>query len=1743
MIASYYDRTFFANMYTGPTNDGVVPMNNSSWGTWVDSYGDTRAQMPLSASRQALDGRATKGGVDDYWRGYDNSDPDPFIGNWAEHSYGDSIGDYMRTNQSNYGNPDGSTSFYNWTTSPEPFTCSQMENFGIEDDGTVGIKNFYEARGYTVTDCYSQRTNLAGGFDFEDYKAEIDAGYPVMFHVYGHTMIGVGYDDTGRTMYIHDTWDYNTHTMTWNGAYANMAMYAVSIVHLQPQILGEGIHNDDAAEITYGPNWDTAANASHYDGDIHYSTTINNYANFKFAGGTFTIKYTGASDHGNMNVYVNDTFVAAINQYNSTTSYQSEWTSDEYPVGEHAVRLVHASGSKVDLDAIETESPCLTLTLGHTGNGADPVASPTKSATCDNPGEYHPLETITLTGNADPDSILWEWTGTDDDNSWENVNTLTMPFTNHSVSVFYYTPPGPGTYENTHGAVGDWGNWTTWTDARTSGGSTLYSNDEYAGASLWFNGTRASLIFTRYNTRGNIAISIDGETPVLVNQYGSSLTFQNRWDSPILEEGPHYIEITHPGGTHYIDFDAFVISRPDTVAPAAVSLSAATGTNTGQVDLNWNAPGDDGTTGTATSYIVRYATSAIDTQAKWDAATNVTGEPTPLTAGTAQSMTVSGLTPAQTYYFALRTLDEANNLSALSNSPSAAAQSPVPASPGTYENDDPNIVYTGNWTTWNIASASGGSTRYSNDPAATATLTFTGRQISLLYTGYSSRGIIKVTVDDEKPKYFDLNSSSLTFQNRIDSPLLPSGTHTVVLSHPGGTKYIDLDALIVSNPEAIPPAAVTLNAETGDNLGQIDLDWIAPGDDGNTGTATEYIVRYADSEIDSGAKWDAATDVTGEPTPLVAGTSQSMTVSGLTPGQTYYFALITVDEVHNMSDPSNSPSAVAQSPVPVSPGTYQNDDPNIAYTGNWTTWNDARTSGGSTRYSNDPAASATLTFSGRQVSLLFTRYTSRGNIEITIDGGTPVLLNQYGAALTFQNRWDSPLMDAGTHTVEFSHPGGTKYIDLDAIIISDPESTPPAFILLSADTGTNNGEIDLSWSAPGDDGNVGTAASYILRYAASAIDTEAKWDAATDVTGEPVPLVAGTNQTMTVSLIPGQTYYFAMRALDDSNNLSFLGNSPAAQAKAPTPVAPGTYQNTDANILYTGTWTNWNDARTSGGSTRYSNDSAASATLIFTGRQVSLLFTRYTSRGNIEITIDGGTPVLLNQYGSSLTFQNRWDSPLMAAGTHTVEFSHPGGTKYIDLDAIIISDPETNPPAAVTLSAATGSNNGQVNLNWNAPGDDDMTGTATSYIVRYAAAAIDSQAKWDAATDVTGEPTPLVAGTAQSMVVSGLVPGQTYFFALRALDDSNNLSALGNSPSAAAKSPTPVGVGTYENEDANIVYAGNWTVWNTASASGGSTRYSNDPAASASLTFTGRQVSLLFTRYTSRGNIEITIDGGTPVLLNQYGTALTFQNRWDSPLMDNGTHTVVLRHPGGSKYIDLDALIISDPESIPPSAVTLSAATGSSTGQVALDWNSPGDDGMVGTALSYTVRYATSAIDSQAKWDAATDVTGEPTPLFAGTHQSMTISGLTPGQTYFFALRSLDDSNNLSDLSNSPSAEAKPIVPVTEGLYQETDPNIRYTGNWQSWSDAAASGGSIKYSNDTSATAALTFTGEQIRLIFTRYTSRGDVVILIDDYTPLVFSQYGPSLVYQNWLTIYGLPAGDHTIQFRPPWWKPIYRH
>ena len=119
--------------------------------------------------------------------------------------------------------------------------------------------------------------------------------------------------------------------------------------------------------------------------------------------------------------------------------------------------------------------------------------------------------------------------------------------------------------------------------------------------------------------------------------------------------------------------ERLVSPAADTSAPAAITnLVASTGVAPGTVELSWVAPGDDATIGTAANYIVRYNTSPI-TDANWDTSTDVSGEPTPGPAGSVEGMIVSGLTPGQQYYFAIKTQDEASNTSGISNSPLAMA--------------------------------------------------------------------------------------------------------------------------------------------------------------------------------------------------------------------------------------------------------------------------------------------------------------------------------------------------------------------------------------------------------------------------------------------------------------------------------------------------------------------------------------------------------------------------------------------------------------------------------------------------------------------------------------------------------------------------------------------------------------------------------------------------------------------------------------------------------------------------------------------------------------------------------------------------------------------------------------------------------------------------------------------------------------------------------------------------------------
>lgn len=102
-----------------------------------------------------------------------------------------------------------------------------------------------------------------------------------------------------------------------------------------------------------------------------------------------------------------------------------------------------------------------------------------------------------------------------------------------------------------------------------------------------------------------------------------------------------------------------------------------------------------------------------------------------------------------------------------------------------------------------------------------------------------------------------------------------------------------------------------------------------------------------------------------------------------------------------------------------------------------------------------------------------------------------------------------------------------------------------------------------------------------------------------------------------------------------------------------------------------------------------------------------------------------------------------------------------------------------------------------------------------------------------------------------------------------------------------------------------------------------------------------------------------------------------------------------------------------------------------SGGSVTLQWTAPGDDSLTGTAAQYDIRYSLFPI-TPINFPFCSGPTGIPRPSGAGTLQSLTVHGLVPGFRYYFALKTADERNNWSGLSNVV-AFAEPAVGVGDG--------------------------------------------------------------------------------------------------------------
>jgi len=200
-----------------------------------------------------------------------------------------------------------------------------------------------------------------------------------------------------------------------------------------------------------------------------------------------------------------------------------------------------------------------------------------------------------------------------------------------------------------------------------------------------------------------------------------------------------------------------------------------------------------------------------------------------------------------------------------------------------------------NFTHWQSSYWNGGSWPFPSNPIILDITEFAGDMpcnfFLKVYDGISSTtGVIEHFLIEQ---YDDYSSGVPCWADTSDDP--------PIATVQDGTVYAEI-------PERVPPAQILDLTGESEGDSSITLTWIAPGDDGNQGTAFAYDIRYDTTEVGGDIQnwWDNVADTAvGEPVPQPAGSQETFEVLGLDSGKVYYFAIKSVDDVGNWSNISN----------------------------------------------------------------------------------------------------------------------------------------------------------------------------------------------------------------------------------------------------------------------------------------------------------------------------------------------------------------------------------------------------------------------------------------------------------------------------------------------------------------------------------------------------------------------------------------------------------------------------------------------------------------------------------------------------------------------------------------------------------------------------------------------------------------------------------------------------------------------
>ncbi|MBI1278935.1 MAG: hypothetical protein GC179_12475 [Anaerolineaceae bacterium] len=891
--------------------------------------------------------------------------------------------------------------------------------------------------------------------------------------------------------------------------------------------------------------------------------------------------------------------------------------------------------------------------------------------------------------------------------------------------------------------------------------------------------------------------------------------------------------------------------------------------------------------------------------------------------------------------------------------------------PGTYQENDINVTYSSGWTPQSLVTAIGGSRSYTNQDKASVSFKINNtvsRVVIYRTTLTGVYGSMKVYLDtDLNNPIATINHTSATLLS--DQPAVINigtlGNHTITLVNVGST-YSDLDQITLLTSSTRLSAGTTGNTyqETFPDITYTGS-WAFQAVSTALGGSRKYTNTNNDTvsfDIDNTVsrvivyRTTYPGSVYGPMEVRIDGAlapespiNNSNTTSGYLWGQPFTINIASPGNhtvtLKNLGAGYTDLDQITLLPAPVAlqaNNTYQDTDPNLVYSDAWTTQATSSALGGTRTYTNTNNATVQFKIDSSVGRVVIYRTTYPGSVygpmEVRIDGVLAPESPINNSNATTGYLWGQPFTltigTPGNYTITLKNLGA-GYTDVDQIKLLPPASALPIGTYQETDpnftysgawvTQAHASMLQNGWAYTTQndasvkfdvDSTVARLVIYRTSYVSGVYGTMNVF-----IDTNPTPIATISN--VSAAIMYGQPFLVTLPAGTPSTHTITIknvgttyGNIDQIKLLGPTvPLVPGTYQEDDLNLTYTGTWTPAANTAMFGNGWTYTtqNDAAVKFDIDSSVTRMVIYRTSYLSGvyGTMNVFRDSNpTPIAtISNVNAALLYRQPFyvDIP---SGTQTITIKNVGGT-YGNIDQITLfaastpmstagfyeeSDQAFNFTGVWTRVQGSGPSGGAAYYTYaqNASITFKVTGTAFSiYRVLGPGAgtfsiSVDGSPQsypnsytstlWQQPIEFSG-----LTNTTHDVVITKTLSSADYIYfdAVRVIDPTATLTA-----------------GQYQNTYAGLHFNGNWSV------SGAST-VTSTPTNTLTFKFTGNGFGFITLNPNTNGTMTVSciISGGSNVCANPSSTPVNggyaFYN------LKQGTYDVTITYTGsGGLYID-----------------------------------------------------------------------------------------------------------------------------------------------------------------------------------------------------------------------------------------------